>query len=123
MNAANITHGLKLAGGNTRMWIEVLVIVIVFAIAVQWLTRRQTSLAYAGRHKRDLQWEARRGRCRIRDLKPIVRTEMRRMKCSSCSKVLERVYLFGPQQIHLLLAGRHRLHAVSSVLYGSLSRI
>jgi hypothetical protein len=33
MNAANITHGLKLAGGNTRMWVGILVIAIIFAIA------------------------------------------------------------------------------------------
>ena len=38
MNAANITHGLKLAGGNTRMWVGVLVIALVLAIACQWLS-------------------------------------------------------------------------------------
>ena len=38
MNAANITHGLKLAGGNTRMWVGVLVIALVLAIALQWLS-------------------------------------------------------------------------------------
>ena len=38
MNAANITHGLKLAGGNTRMWVGVLVIALVLAIAFQWLS-------------------------------------------------------------------------------------
>ena len=37
MNAADITHGLKLAGGNTRMWVGVLVIAILFAIALHWL--------------------------------------------------------------------------------------
>jgi hypothetical protein len=37
MNAANVTHGLKLAGGNTRMWVGVLAIAIVFAIALHWL--------------------------------------------------------------------------------------
>jgi len=39
MNAANLTHGLKLAGGNTRMWTGVLVIAIIFAIAVHWLAK------------------------------------------------------------------------------------
>jgi len=38
MNATNITHGLKLAGGNTRMWVGVLVIALVLAIAFQWLS-------------------------------------------------------------------------------------
>ena len=38
MNAAYITHGLKLAGGNTRMWVGVLVIALVLAIALQWLS-------------------------------------------------------------------------------------
>lgn len=38
MNAANITHGLKLAGGNTRMWVGVLVIALVLAIAFEWLS-------------------------------------------------------------------------------------
>lgn len=41
MNAANITHGLKLAGGNTRMWVGVLVIGIVFAIALHWLAKEE----------------------------------------------------------------------------------
>ena len=38
MNATNITHGLKLAGGNTRMWVGVLVIALVLAIAFEWLS-------------------------------------------------------------------------------------
>lgn len=42
MNAANITHGLKLAGGNTRMWVGVLVIAIIFAIALHWLTNDES---------------------------------------------------------------------------------
>jgi hypothetical protein len=46
MNAANITHGLKLAGGNTRMWVGVLVIAIVFAITLQWLEKRGERTAY-----------------------------------------------------------------------------
>jgi hypothetical protein len=41
MNAAIITHGLKLAGGNTRMWVGVLVIAIAFAIALQWLAKEE----------------------------------------------------------------------------------
>jgi hypothetical protein len=41
MNAATITHGLKLAGGNTKMWVGVLVIAIVFAIALQWLAKEE----------------------------------------------------------------------------------
>jgi hypothetical protein len=39
MNAANITHGLKLAGGNTRMWVGVLVIALVMAIALHLLAQ------------------------------------------------------------------------------------
>jgi hypothetical protein len=41
MNAANITHGLKLAGGNTRMWVGVLVIAIAFAITLHWLEKEE----------------------------------------------------------------------------------
>ena len=41
MNAANITHGLRLAGGNTRMWVGVLVIAIVSAITLQWLAKEE----------------------------------------------------------------------------------
>jgi hypothetical protein len=41
MNAANITHGLKLAGGNTRMWVGVLVIAILFAITLNWLSEEE----------------------------------------------------------------------------------
>ena len=41
MNAANITHGLKLAGGNTRMSVGVLVIAIVFAITLHWLSSEE----------------------------------------------------------------------------------
>ena len=44
MNAANITHGLKLAGGNIRMWVGVLVIAIVFAITLHgWRRGEQTA--------------------------------------------------------------------------------
>lgn len=41
MNAANITHALKLAGGNTRMWVGVLVIAIVFAITLHLLAKKE----------------------------------------------------------------------------------
>ena len=41
MNAASITHGLKLAGGNTRMWVGVLVIAIISAVALQWLAKQE----------------------------------------------------------------------------------
>jgi hypothetical protein len=41
MNAANITHGLKLAGGNTRMWVGVLVIAIISAITFNWLAKEE----------------------------------------------------------------------------------
>ena len=48
MNAANITHGLKLAGGNTRMWVGVLVIAIISAIALQWLAKQEKSWSAGG---------------------------------------------------------------------------
>lgn len=41
MNAANITHCLKLAGGNTRMWVGVLVIAFVFALTFNWLANEE----------------------------------------------------------------------------------
>jgi hypothetical protein len=41
MNAANITHCLKLTGGNTRMWVGVLVIAILFAFTLNWLTNEE----------------------------------------------------------------------------------
>jgi hypothetical protein len=41
MNAADITHGLKLAGGNTRMWVGVLMIAILCAITVHWLAKEE----------------------------------------------------------------------------------
>lgn len=41
MNAANITHGLKMAGGNTRMWVGVLVIAILFAVTICWLAKKE----------------------------------------------------------------------------------
>ena len=41
MNAANITHGLKLAGGNTSMWVGVLVIATLFAITLNWLAKEE----------------------------------------------------------------------------------
>jgi len=52
MNAANVTHGLKLVGGNTRMWVGVLVIGMIFAIAFHRLAnndnRRQLGLGFFG---------------------------------------------------------------------------
>jgi hypothetical protein len=42
MDATNITHGLKLAGGNTRMWVGVLVIAILFAIALNSLSKEES---------------------------------------------------------------------------------
>ena len=41
MNAASITHALRLAGGNTRMWVGVLVIAIVFAITIHLLAKAE----------------------------------------------------------------------------------
>lgn len=41
MNASDITHGLKLIGGNTRMWVGVLVVAILFAVALQWLAKEE----------------------------------------------------------------------------------
>jgi hypothetical protein len=41
MNAANITHGLKVAGGNTRMWVGVLVIAGISAITFRWLAKEK----------------------------------------------------------------------------------
>jgi hypothetical protein len=41
MNAEDITHGLKLAGGNTRMRVGVLVIAIMLAIALHWLAKEE----------------------------------------------------------------------------------
>jgi hypothetical protein len=38
MNAADITHGLKLLGGGTRMWVGVLVVALVFAAVSHWLS-------------------------------------------------------------------------------------
>jgi hypothetical protein len=37
MNAANLTHALKLIGGNTRMWVGVLVIAVLAAALMDWL--------------------------------------------------------------------------------------
>jgi len=39
INAAKITHGLKLAGGNTSMSVGVMVIAIVFAFTLRWLVK------------------------------------------------------------------------------------
>jgi len=35
MNAAQFTHGLKMIGGNTRMWVGVLVITVAILILYQ----------------------------------------------------------------------------------------
>jgi hypothetical protein len=37
LNAANVTHALKLIGGNTRMWVGVVVIAIAVALVVNWI--------------------------------------------------------------------------------------
>lgn len=39
MNAADVTHGLKLIGGNTRMWVGIVVIVTVAVLLGYWLDR------------------------------------------------------------------------------------
>lgn len=41
MNAANVTHGLKLIGGNTRMWVGVVVIAIAAVLLVYWLEQER----------------------------------------------------------------------------------
>jgi hypothetical protein len=46
MNAANITHGLKLAGGNTRMSVGVLVIAIVICNHTPLTGERGEQTAY-----------------------------------------------------------------------------
>jgi hypothetical protein len=41
MNAANVTHALKLMGGNTRMWVGVLVIAVLAAALMNWLEQER----------------------------------------------------------------------------------
>jgi hypothetical protein len=41
MNAAVITHGLKLIGGNTRMWVGVVVIALAVALVVYFFDQEQ----------------------------------------------------------------------------------
>ena len=37
MNAADVTHGLKVLGGGTRMWVGVVVIAVISAVVCLWL--------------------------------------------------------------------------------------
>jgi hypothetical protein len=37
MNAANVTHGLKVLGGGTRMWVGVVVFAIASSAVCLWL--------------------------------------------------------------------------------------
>ena len=39
MNAADVTHGLKILGGGTRMWVGVLVLAIFFAAVCLWMDK------------------------------------------------------------------------------------
>jgi hypothetical protein len=49
MNAADFTHALKLAGGNTRMWIGLFVLLLaVAAIAYWWGDPKNRERVYAG---------------------------------------------------------------------------
>jgi hypothetical protein len=41
MNAANVTHALKIIGGNTRMWVGVLVIAVLAAALMYWLEQER----------------------------------------------------------------------------------
>lgn len=41
MNAANVTHALKMIGGNTRMWVGVLVIAVLAAALIYWLEQER----------------------------------------------------------------------------------
>jgi hypothetical protein len=41
MNAADITHGLKLIGGNTRMWVGIVVIAIAAILLTYWLKQER----------------------------------------------------------------------------------
>jgi len=41
MNASGVTHALKLIGGNTRMWVGVLVIAILAAALTYWVEQER----------------------------------------------------------------------------------
>jgi hypothetical protein len=41
MNAAVVTHGLKLMGGNTRMWVGVAVIALLAFLLGCWLEQKR----------------------------------------------------------------------------------
>lgn len=41
MNATVVTHGLKLIGGNTRMWVGVVVIALAVALLVHFLEQER----------------------------------------------------------------------------------
>lgn len=41
MNAAEVTHGLKMLGGNTRMWVGVLVVALMFVLIANYVEREQ----------------------------------------------------------------------------------
>jgi hypothetical protein len=49
MNAADFTHALKLAGGNTKMWVGLFVLLLVIAaIAYWWGDPKNRKRVYAG---------------------------------------------------------------------------
>jgi hypothetical protein len=49
MNAADFTHALKLAGGNTRMWVGLFSLLLVAAaIAYWWGDPKNRERVYAG---------------------------------------------------------------------------
>jgi hypothetical protein len=37
MNAADVTHGLKVLGGGTKMWVGVIVVAVACSAACLWL--------------------------------------------------------------------------------------
>jgi len=45
MNATFVTHGLKLIGGNTRMWVGVVVIALAAALLVHFLEQEPQKCA------------------------------------------------------------------------------
>lgn len=47
MNAAAVTHGLKLIGGNTRMWVGVVIVALAVALLVNFAEQeRQKRLRF-----------------------------------------------------------------------------
>lgn len=46
MNAAVVTHGLKLIGGNTRMWVGVVVIALAVALLVHFFEQERQKRAF-----------------------------------------------------------------------------